>query len=53
MSSDAFNTPKDIPPGPFAFADVGHLVQRIAPNGIGTVVSVTGNPIDLCAAVAS
>jgi hypothetical protein len=47
-----FNTPTDIPEGPFTFTNVGRLLQRIAPDGTGTLVSVSGHRFDLCAAVA-
>ena len=47
-----FNTPTDVPPGPFAFTNVGRLVQVIAPDGTGTLKKLTGHQFDLCAAVA-
>jgi hypothetical protein len=48
-----FNAPTDTPPGPFSFTNVGRVVLVIAPDGSGTIVSMSGHTFDLCAAVAS
>ena len=52
-ASVGFNAPTDTPPGPFTTSDVGRLVLVIDPDGNGTILSVSGKEVDLCAAVAS
>jgi hypothetical protein len=51
-SAIGFNAPTDTPPGPFSFTSNGHLVLVVASDGNSTITQLSGNPTDLCAAVA-
>jgi hypothetical protein len=41
-----------LPLGPSSFMNNGHLVLVVASDGSGTITQLSGNPTDLCAAVA-